>query len=297
MLSLGTLEASSLALGCMRIADKPAQQIDALIHTALDCGINLFDHADIYGKGESEAKFGEFLRNNPGIREKLLIQSKCGIHSGTYDFSCEHILSSVEDSLRRLGTDHLDVLLFHRPDALAEREEFARAVQELKASGKVRNFGVSNMNPAQIRLLERWSGEPMIADQMQLSLMHAGIVTSGLNVNVGNAEDAGSTLLPYCQETGKVLQAWSPLQYGMFQGCFVGNEQFPELNRELERLAEQYSATPAAVAIAWILRIPGKMQVILGCTDPEHLRQAAMEIPLTRREWYGLYKACGYSLP
>lgn len=300
-IDLGNLSVSRMALGCMRIGDKPASRIDRLIHTAQDCGINLYDHADIYGKGESEARFGEFLRQNPGFREKILLQSKCGIHSGTYDFSRRHIISSVEGSLRRLCTDHLDILLLHRPDALAEQEEFASAVRELKQSGKVRCFGVSNMNPAQLELLEQWCGEPLVADQLQLSLMHAGMVTAGLNVNVGNSfgTDFDGSVLPYCQRTGRVLQAWSPLQYGMFQGCFVGDPQFPKLNAKLNELAELYRVTPAAIAMAWILRIPGKLQVVIGSSDPEHVRQAAAAdgVNLTRRQWYELYRSCGYPLP
>ena len=300
-LNLGDLSVSRMALGCMRMRDKDRSQVDTLIHTALDCGINFFDHADIYGKGLSEDLFGQVLSGDSQLRSRMYLQSKCGIHSGTYDFSYDHILTSVEGSLHRLRTDYLDVLLLHRPDALAEQEDFANAVQHLKKSGMVRHFGVSNMNPAQIELLESWCGEPLVADQMQLSLMHAGMVTAGINVNVGNTfgTDFDGSVLPYCQRTGRVLQAWSPLQYGMFKGCFVGDPQFPELNAKLNELADLYEVTPAAIAMAWILRIPGKMQVIIGSADPEHLRQAAQAdgVQLTRRQWYELYRSCGYPLP
>ena len=298
---LGTLSASNLVLGCMRMADRTQAQADALVRQALDQGITLFDHADIYGGGRSEELFGSVLLADPGLRDRMTIQSKCGIRKGFYDFSYDHIMTSVEGSLRRLHTDHLDLLLLHRPDALAEKEEFARAVRNLKAQGKVLAFGVSNMNPAQIRLLESWSGETMAADQVQLSLMHAGLVTAGTNVNVGNPEGTqyDGSLLPYAQQRELTIQAWSPLQYGMFGGCFVGCEQFPELNACLRQMADQYGVSPAAVAVAWILRLPGNIQVVLGTRDPAHLADAcrASDIMLTRQDWYALYRSCGYSLP
>ena len=299
--ALSDRSASMVAMGCMRIAEKSRSQVDRLVRTALDQGVNLFDHADIYGGGRSEEVFGEVLQAAPQLRQHMLIQSKCGIRKGFYDFSCEHIMGSVEGSLRRLQTDHLDLLLFHRPDILAEKEEFSRAVQDLKKQGKVLSFGVSNMNPAQIQLLESWCGEKMTADQVQLSLMHAGPVTSLLNVNVENAEGTmhDGSLLPFIQKEGMALQAWSPLQYGMFEGCFVGNEKFPQLNKELNRLAEAYQVSPAAIALAWVLRIPGNIQVVTGTADPGHLMDAceAADITLSREDFYGLYRACGYLLP
>ena len=300
-LTLGNRRVSALALGCMRMADRTAAQADSLIRTALDLGINLFDHADIYGGGQSEALFGQVLQAEPGLRDKMVLQSKCGIGNGYYDFSLDHIVSAVEGSLSRLRTDHLDLLLFHRPDVLAQPAEFAQAVTTLKAQGKVLSFGVSNMNPAQIRLLESWTGETMAADQLQLSLMHAGMVTSCLNVNVPNPEGTmhDGSILPFAQQRGMAIQAWSPLQYGMFKGCFVGNPKFPELNAALSSLAEEYSVTPTAIALAWILRIPGSLQAIVGTMDPRHLREAARagDLTLTRQQWYALYRSCGYSLP
>ena len=210
-------------------------------------------------------------------------------------------MESTEGILKRLHIDTLDTLLFHRPDILAEQEEFCKAVTELKSQGKVRQFAVSNMNPAQIELLESWCGETFVADQVQLSLMHAGIVTGGTNVNVANREGTmyDGCLLPYCQKTQMVLQAWSPLQYGMFQGCFIGNEKFPKLNEKLTELARKYGVSQTAIALAWILRIPGNMQVILGTASPEHMRDAAMasDVTLSRQDWYSLYSVCGYLLP
>lgn len=300
-LELGNRRVSALTMGCMRIADKNVKQVDTLIHTALDLGINHFDHADIYGGGKSEELFGKVLSSQPGLRDQMVIQSKCGIRKGFYDFSYEHIMESAEGILSRLQTDHLDLLLFHRPDALCEKDDFSRAVQDLKAQGKVLSFGVSNMNPAQIQLLESWSGERMLTDQVQLSLMHAGLVTAGTNVNVPNAEGTmyDGSLLPFAQRTDLGIQSWSPLQYGMFKGCFVGNEQFPELNAQLDALADKYQVSPAAIAISWILRIPGKVQVVTGTADPQHLQDAAKagEITLSREDWYSLYRSCGYLLP
>ena len=300
-LQLGDFTVSRMAMGCMRLADRTLAQAETLVNTALEGGITLFDHADIYGKGRSEELFGQVLARDPGLRDRMVIQSKCGIGRGYYDFSCDHILSAVEGSLRRLGTDHLEILLFHRPDALAEQEEFARAVETLKAQGKVLSFGVSNMNPAQIRLLESWTGETMVTDQLQLSLRHAGMVTAGTNVNVDNSEGTmqDGSILPFAQRRSMGIQAWSPLQYGMFGGCFVGCDKFPELNACLEQLAAEYSVTPAAIALSWILRIPGKIQVILGTVDPLHMQQAlqADRICLTRQQWYDLYRATGKTLP
>ena len=298
---LGTLQASSVVMGGMRIADKKESQVDRLIRTALDQGITLFDHADIYGGGNSEALFGSVLAADPGLRPHMQLQSKCGIRKGFYDFSYEHIMSSAEKSLKRLHTDYLDLLLFHRPDVLAEQEEFSRAVQDLKVQGKVCAFGVSNMNPAQVQLLEAWTGEKMAVNQVQLSLLHAGLVTASTNVNVHNPEGTmyDGSLLPFARRTDLGIQAWSPLQYGMFEGCFVGNEKFPALNACLQELSQKYQVAPAAVALAWILRIPGKMQVVTGTADPGHLVDAceAADISLSREDWYALYRACGYLLP
>ena len=298
---LGQFTPSVIGMGCMRIASLDVQAADALVHRALECGIHFFDHADIYGGGRSESLFGEVLKKNPGLREQIILQSKCGIRKGFYDMSRAHILEAVDGSLSRLGVETLDVLLFHRPDALCEQEELCEAIRTLKAQGKVKQFGVSNMNPAQIELLEAWSGETLCANQIQMSLMHAGTVKSGINVNVDN--DAGvmhdGSVLPFCQRKNITVQAWSPFQYGMFKGCFIGDAQFPELNAKLNELAEAYRVTPAAIAAAWLLRIPGRMQVILGTANPQHMQEAcaAADITLTREEWYALYRACGYPLP
>lgn len=291
---------SRIILGCMRIADKPIGKVEALIGAALDSGIDMFDHADIYGGGESERKFGEALKNLRISRDELVIQSKCGIRPDMYDFSKEHIISSVEGSLKRLETDYLDVLLLHRPDALMDPREVFEAFDELRESGKVRAFGVSNFSVYQMELLKQGKHFPC-ANQLQFSLMHSGMVDEGLNVNMAKAESVhrGGDVLNYCRLNHIAVQAWSPLNYGMIEGIFVGNEKFPEVNKALDRLAEKYGCTPAAVAFAWILRVYPEMQVIAGTTDAQRLKELckATDIKLTREEWYGLYRSTGKTLP
>lgn len=299
------LNASRIVAGCMRIADKPLGQTEELLETALAAGINMFDHADIYGGGESERAFGKAMKNIGLARDKIIIQSKCGIHKNAagiahFDFSYDYILSCVEGSLKRLGTDYLDVLLLHRPDALMEPEEVFRAQEELYLSGKVRSFGVSNFSVWQAELLG--GGKyPVVANQMQFSLMHSGMIDEGFNVNMAKPEsvERGGDVLNYCRAKHITVQAWSPLNYGFFSGIFVGDEKFPALNAELNRLAEKYGCAPAAVAFAWILRHPAGMQVISGTTNPARLKELgkAADIKLTREEWYGLYLATGKTLP
>ncbi len=299
------LNASRIVLGCMRIADKPSKQTEALLETAVSCGVNMFDHADIYGGGESERAFGKALKNVGIVRDKIILQSKCGISKSAsgvpeFDFSYEHILSAVEGSLKRLETDYLDVLLLHRPDALMEPEEVFRAQEDLYRAGKVRAFGVSNFSVLQTELLGG-GRYPVVANQLQFSLMHAGMVDEGFNVNMTNGESVwrGGNVLDYCRLHKITVQAWSPLNYGFFDGIFVGNQKFPELNKELDRLAEKYDCAPAAIAFAWILRHPANMQVISGTTHAGRLKELckAADIKLTREEWYSLYLAAGKTLP
>lgn len=295
------MDASRIALGCMRMERLSVQEASKLVNVALEEGITLFDHADIYGGGRSEEIFGQVLAENKGIRERIRIQTKCGIRNGFYDFSKAHILASVEDSLRRLKTDSIDMFLLHRPDALMEPEEVAEAFYQLEKSGKVKGFGVSNFNAAQIELLRSACRQPVLVNQMQFSLMHAGMVRQGIEANtmleVGSQQDMA--VLDYCRLAGITVQAWSPLQYGMFEGNFIDNEDFPELNAALEKLAMQYGVSKVAIAVAWILRHPAKMQVMAGTMNVEHLRELckAKDVFLTRKEWYELYQAAGYTLP
>jgi predicted oxidoreductase len=295
-----------IAVGCMRIAKMTEAEIDAFVNTSLEAGMNFFDHADIYAGGKCEEVFGLALKKLK--REDLIIQSKCGINpgAGTFDFSKEHILSSVDGSLKRLGTDYLDMLLLHRPDALCEPEEVADAFDTLHTSGKVRNFGVSNQNPYQIELLKKYVKQPLVVNQLQLSITNAAMLSAGMNVNMENASavvrDGG--ILDYCRLNGITIQPWSPFQYGFFEGVFLDNPKFPELNKKIDELCEKYSTsdvpvTNSAMAIAWLLRHPAKMQPVLGTTNKERIKQigAAAEIELTREEWYGIFKAAGNVLP
>ena len=292
---------SSVMCGCMRIAGMDDAAVDRLVMTGIEAGINCFDHADIYGGGESERAFGRVLASNTGLREQVFIQSKCGIRAGFFDFSREHIVRSVDGMLSRLGVEYIDALLLHRPDALMEPEEVAAAFDELEAAGKVRHFGVSNQSPVQMALLRTAVRQPLCANQLQLSLCAAGMVDSGLRVNnVGTAASVyDSGVLEEMRLHGVTVQAWSPMQYGMFGGCFIGSDKYPALNALLSELAEKYGTAPEGIATAWILRIPGRMQVITGTTSPERLANMAQaaDITLSREEWYALYRAAGYILP
>lgn len=290
----------TVAVGCMRISNMSEKEVSEFVDTALSCDANFFDHADIYGGGESEIRFGKAISSIP--REKLIIQTKCGIVSGKmFDFSYEHIVSSVEGSLKRLGTEYVDVLLLHRPDALAEPEEVARAFDFLKSTGKVRHFGVSNHNPYQMQLLQNSLDMPLCVNQLQFGIMHAPMIQSDINVNMYNdsAVNRDGGVLDFCRLNSITIQPWSPMQYGFFSGCFIDNEKFPELNATLERIAEKYSVSKTTIAIAWILRHPAKMQPITGTTNLSRLRDCckASEISISRDEWYEIYKAAGNILP
>lgn len=297
----GALEVPEIGLGCMRIAGLGTKKaVRELIDTAMDLGINFFDHADIYANGEAERIFGEAV--DPSLRERMIIQTKCAIRPGVcYDFSKKHILESVEGSLKRLNTDHIDILLLHRPDTLMEPEEVAEAFDTLEKQGKVRCFGVSNHNPAQIELLNHYCGGKLLVNQIQLSITHCDIIDSGLNVNIHN--DAGidrdGGVLEYCRLKGITIQAWSPFQYGMFEGVFLGSEKFPELNRLMDELAGKYHVTSNAIAVAWILRHPARIQTIVGSTNRQRITDIsrASQVTLTREEWYALYLAAGKQLP
>ncbi len=294
-------EVSAIGLGCMRLAGlEDEKAVGSLIDVCMEEGINFFDHADIYAGGEAEAVFGKALAGRD--REKMVIQTKCAIRPGCcYDFSGDHILSSVDASLKRLGTEYIDVLLLHRPDALMEPEEVAEAFRQLKKAGKVRSFGVSNHNPMQIELLNSCLDEPVCVDQIQFSIAHCPSIDAGLNVNIHN--DAGcvreGSVIEYCRLKKIRLQAWSPFQYGMFEGVFIGNEKFPALNKVLDRLAAKYNVTPNAIATAWILRHPAGIQTIVGSVNAGRIREIckAGEAELTREEWYELYLAAGKQLP
>ena len=298
----GVLPASEIALGCMRIAGLPVADAEKLIRTAQEAGIDFFDHADIYGGGVSEEVFAKVVDMRPSVRESMLIQTKCGIRPGVcYDFSKEHILESVDGSLRRLRTEYIDVLLLHRPDTLMEPEEVAEAFDRLHTSGKVRYFGVSNQNPLQMELLAKYLRQPLLINQLQFSMAHTGMIDAGFHVDMkdqqASVRDGG--VLEYCRLKDITIQPWSPFQYGFFEGVFLDNEKFPELNQAVDEMAAAKGVTNTAIAIAWILRHPARMQPIVGTTKAERLKAIcrATDIQLTREEWYQLYMAAGNTLP
>ncbi len=289
--------------GCARWDMKDLSVSDAseMIQTAVDHGIDFFDHADIYGGGTSEEIFANALKETSIKREDILLQTKCGIRKGFFDFSKEHIINSVEGSLKRLQTDYVDILLLHRPDTLVEPEEVAEAFLELHNSGKVKSFGVSNQNPMQIELLQKFVEQKLIVNQLQFSIMHTGIIDMGINVNMKNPEsvDHDGGILDYSRLNDMTIQAWSPYQYGFFEGVFLDNNKFPELNAKIDEIAEKKGVTNTAIATAWILRHPARMQVVVGTMSPTRLGQiaAASTITLTREEWYEIYRAAGNILP
>lgn len=297
----GKLAAPSIAIGCMRMADLSVEKAEKVIRTSIENELNFFDHADIYGGGKSEEIFAEALQMTAATREKIILQSKCGIRNGFFDFSKEHIINSVDGILKRLRTEYLDVLLLHRPDTLFEPEEVAEAFSELEKSGKVRHFGVSNQNPLQIELLKKNVEQDLIANQLQFSIMHTGMIDAGLNVNMtvdaGVVRDSG--ILEYSRLNDMTIQAWSPFQHGFFEGVFLDNPKFPELNQAVNKLAEKYQVTNSAIAVAWILRHPAKIQTVLGTMNPERIAgiRKGADIQLTREEWYEIYRAAGNVLP
>lgn len=297
------LTVSRIALGCMRMAKKSKEDAAAVLKAALDGGINFFDHADIYGGGESEMRFKEALTHLGVPRHRVFLQSKCGISDESYDFSYDYILHAVEGSLTRLGTDYLDVLLLHRPDVLLEPEEVSRAFADLKRSGKVRWFGVSNQTPAKMELTfskVTVQSEP-VANQLQISLAHADLFTRDVNMNRAEpfAADHSGYVLDYCHTKGITIQAWSPLQYGNMIGCFIGSPEYKELNEKLAELAEEYQTALETIAIAWLIRHPAGIQPVIGTMTPQRITNIcrAAKIRLTRKQWYGLYKAGENLLP
>lgn len=304
------LSLSRLSLGCMSMGgswdDQPpgeaeAAQVAAAMDAALECGINLIDHADIYCKGKSEQVFGDFLKSRPGLRDELVLQSKCGIRQGRYDFSFEHIMASVEGSLARLQVEHLDILLLHRPDCLVEPDEVARAFDRLHSEGKVRYFGVSNFSAGQVRLLQSTVDQPLLFNQLQLSLLHPQLIEEGILVNQAPGSFSGSGLLDYCRVKDIRVQAWSPLDRGRLVAPLAGVEQ--RIQRTADRvstLAETHSCSREAIVVAWLLRHPAGIQPVIGTRNPDRIRACseADGVTLTREQWYELFIAArGKNLP
>lgn len=301
-IGIDKIVAPAVVAGCMRFADFEPNKMNRFIHRAIELGVVFFDHADIYGDGRSEEVFGSAWHCDGSLkREDMIIQSKCGIRQGYYDFSKKHILDSVDGSLKRLKMDYLDILLLHRPDALVEPEEVADAFDTLEKSGKVRYFGVSNHNPGQMELLKKYVKQPLIINQLQFSVPVSNMVAAGLEVNMDTAGsiDRDGGVLDYCRLNDVTIQAWSPFQMPAWRGCFLNSEEYSELNRVIGKLSDKYAVSATAIATAWIMRHPAHMQVIAGTTEEERLREivAGCNVELTREEWYRMYLASGHILP
>ena len=300
----GPMNVSAIIQGCMRMPSLSKEDAAAVIRTAFDCGINFFDHATCYGYGEAETRFAEAFPLTGLRRQDIYIQSKCGIcpERREFDWTKEYILSAVDGILQRLNTDYLDMLLLHRPDLLFDPAEVADAFQTLKITGKVRWFGVSNLMPMQIELLKKYAKVPLIFNQVQLSLEQSQLIDQAFYMNNKTTDMSISrdgSLLDYCRLNDITVQAWSPLQVGMFGGTFIDNPDFADLNTALGKIAERESVTKAAVALAWILRHPAKMQTVIGTMNPQHIQEAceAARVTLSHHDWYALYLASGKFLP
>lgn len=295
------VKGSRIALGAMRMSALDVKEAEKVIATSVESDITFFDHADIYGGGESEIRFRDALKNLDVKREDLILQSKCGIRKGFFDFSKEHILASVDGILKRLGTDYLDFLALHRPDALWEPEEVAEAFTQLRSAGKVRHFGVSNQNRSQMEFLQSYLDQPLAVNQLQLSPVHAPMMSSGLEVNMTTpgANDRDGGIIDYCRLNKVTIQAWSPFQIDLSKGLFSGNPDYKALNDTISTLAKQYDVSDEAIIVAWILRHPAKIQTIIGSMNPERIKGIveAEKVELTRPEWYEIYTKAGHILP
>lgn len=301
-LGSSALNVSAVALGCMRLTELSEREANIYLNSCIEKGINFFDHADIYGGGTCEKLFSRALPLTASIREKLIIQSKCSIVPGVmYDCSKEHILSSVDGILSRLGTDYLDILLLHRPDALVEPEEVAEAFDILESSGKVRHFGVSNHRPMQMELLKKYVRQPLLANQLQLSIPFAPMISAGLEANMTSegAIDRDGGVLDYCRLKDITIQVWSPFQMADWQGPFIGSPRYEKLNQAMAELSEKYGVGLTGIATAWLLRHPANMQVVVGTMSGQRMDDiaAACDVTLTREEWYRLYLAADHILP
>lgn len=300
------VQQSEIILGLMRIKDMSEDKVYELLESCIDNGINILDIADCYGKGACEEILGRVFAAHPGLREKFFLQTKCGIRIDEdftwFDFSRDYILKAVDASLKRMKVDYVDTLLLHRPDALMEPEEIAEAFTKLYDTGKVKDFGVSNMNPIMMELLQdKLLPYKIATNQVQLSCAFTPMLDAGFNVNMlhDKAIMRDGSVLEYCHMNDIVIQAWSSLQYGYFEGVFLGSEKYPKLNAVLNRLAEEKGVTNTAIALAWILRYPAKMQAVIGTTKPSRVAESAKaaDVILTKKEWYEIYLSAGNTLP
>ena len=302
------VQASRVALGAMRIDTKSPEEAATIVQSALDAGIDYFDTADCYHNGESSRVLGRALRDLCIDRSDVGIQTKVGIFREPdsdkitrYDFSAEHLIAAVDQELENLQTDYVDYLLLHRPDTLVELDQLAEAFNVMQTSGKVRHFGVSNVNPMQVELLQSAVSQRLDVNQLQFGLGHTGMVQQEFHVNMIDAPslDHDGGLISYSRLKHMTIQAWSPFQTGFFEGVFIDNPKFPELNDCLEQVAGKYGVSKSAIAVAWILRHPAGMQVLLGSMTPSRITEmaAGADVELTAQEWYDLYLSAGNDLP
>ncbi len=285
------LTSSRLIYGCMRISADNSSADRAkgkkALSAALDAGYNHFDHADIYGDGHSESLFGEFLneqrKTTPNLRDKLIITSKAGIRRNPqrYDFSRSYLINSVEQSLTRLNTDYLDLFLLHRPDYLFNAEQVAETFMQLKASGKVKHFGVSNFSPSQLALLQSALNEPLLVNQIEINIHNINSFTDGS--------------LDQCQQLGITPIAWCPLggvAYPAWGNTFSATDE-QRIASELARQAEHYGCEPWQVILAWLLKHPANICPIIGSTTPARIIAATKALAINYRhdDWYHLLEA------
>jgi len=309
-LGVSDLHVPSIAVGCMRIYTLSQKELENFINTAVENEANFFDHADVYQLGRCEEMFAQAFEATKIKRESVIFQTKCGIVKGngktvSFDFSKERIIEAVDASLKRLKTDYIDILLLHRPDILVEPQQVDEAFDILHSAGKVRHFGVSNQKPMQIELLRKYVQQPIIINQLQLSIANCTMLSNGLHVNQSYTDksiDRDGSIIDYCRLKDISIQAWSPFQMAqtaLFQGAFLNNDKFPQLNAKIDEIAKKYSVSNTTIAAAWILRHPAKIQVVTGTTNVQRLKDCikAPEITLTHEEWYEIYLAAGNTLP
>ncbi len=296
----GIVEVSSIGLGCMRQCRVDKQQAEKNLYAALDCGITLFDHADVYGLGASETLYGEFIAADPGLRSRMQLQTKCALVRDTektlyIQSEKDYIINAVDGSLKRLHTNYLDGFLLHQPDTLMEPEEIAEAFDTLYNAGKVRYFGVSNFNKDDFDYLQSFINQKLVVNQLQASVAHTDLIdsTNSIKMRYEVDMDHNGAMLTYARKNNVTIQAWSSVQAGFYGGVFMNHPDFPVLNEVVNNIAAQYQVTSAAIGIAWLLRHPAGFQPLLGTTNPVHLCEMARadEIELTRAEWYEIYRA------
>jgi len=294
VLGTSSLDSSRLAYGCMRISGDNSPEAREIgkeaLRAAVEAGYNHFDHADLYGGGHSESIFAEVLAESPGLRDNLIVTSKCGIRQALhptpgspkrYDFSRDYILQSVDGSLRRLDVDHLDLFMLHRPDYLMNPEEVAGIFETLKDAGKVKFFGVSNFAPSQFALLQKFSPVPLLTNQIEINIDNMSAVTDGT--------------LDQCMELNVTPMAWCPLggvAYPAWGGT-LSESQHARIRAELALQSEKYGAEPWIVILAWLLRHPSNIVPIIGSTQPARIRAAlqSLDLEYSREDWYRLIEA------